>query len=193
MVWWKTTLLVICSILFTVGLISTIGILSLSNATSQSTVDAIASKLDDPRDVLDSYEKTYSCGVIGCFSDQPDDGLALVLLSKKAHAWYEGLVLQLIVGLLVLLLGIVWTGHRWCGRLFAASISMMVAGLFAFLSFAQPAVLAFIPESGKAYAVPALSALFGTMALWYGITLVVGIIILISAFFVRKYEHMEGK
>ncbi len=191
MVWWKTTLLVLSSVLLALGLISMVAVIALGNVTSASTVDKIKSALspEDSQKVADQYAQTYPCGVIGCFKDAPEQGLALVLLSKKAHDWYEGLVLQFVVVVLISLLLVVWLGHKWCGRLFAAAIPCLIAGLFALLAFAESAVLAFVPLDGKTYAAPALDALFGSFAVWYSIIFVIGLALLFAGFFVRKYEH----
>jgi hypothetical protein len=190
MVWWKTSLLVLSSILLGIGLIGMVAAIAFGNVTSATTVEKIKSTLspENAQKVADQYDATYSCGIIGCFKNQPEEGLAIVLLSKKAHNWYESLVLQFIVLVLVTLLLIVWLGNKGSGRLFAAAIPALVAGLLALLAFAQNAVLAFVPASGKVYATPALDALFGSFAVWYSIIFIIGIILLFAGVFVRKYE-----
>jgi hypothetical protein len=190
MVWWRTTLTVLSTILLCLSLVATVFTHVLAGATSEETLRPLIAPTGT--DTFDTwYQKTYSCGVVGCFNHQPDEGIGAVLFSKAGHAYLSTLALELLLLSLALTVVLMFVPSCWAARLACVAIAFTVAGLFTGLAFAQSTVLAFVPSAAAAYVTPAVASVFDTLTLWFGITLIIGILLLISAWFVKKYERPE--
>lgn len=190
MVWWRTTITILSTILLCVGLITTIFTYVMVGVTSEATLRPLVNA-NDPTAFDKWYPKTYDCGIIGCFSNQPDEGIGAVLLSKAGHNYLSVLAIQLLLAVLALLVVLMLVPTCWASRLLHAAIAFTIAGLFVIVAFAKTTVLAFVPSGASAFVTPAITSVFNSIALWFGITLIIGILLFISAWFVRKHEHPE--
>ncbi|MBI4144776.1 hypothetical protein HY493_01060 [Candidatus Woesearchaeota archaeon] len=204
MVWWRTTIVSIASVVLALAITATVFSAAIAGLTAEESLrpfftkilaDAGESQADAAAKFDEFYFKEFSCGdVPGCIAKPPAEGWALVFMSKTGHDFFKTVPGQGIVAVLLAIVAILMAGETWSGRINSIGIPGIIAGVNMFLKFAaQGPLLKFAPTEAHAYLVPLLDDFFGTLMLWFGITLVVGMVLVVIGFIVRRHESQTLK
>lgn len=202
MVWWRTTIVSTASVVLALALVSTIFSAAIAGLTAEETLRPFFTRIlvdagesDADAKFEEFYFKKFSCGDLpGCIAKPPAEGWALVFMSKTGHDFFKTIPGQGVVAVLLAIVAILMAGETWSGRLKSIGVPGIISGVNALLKFvAQGPLLKFAPTEAHAYLVPLLDDFFGTLMLWFGITLAVGIVVVIAGFIVRRHESQTLK
>lgn len=190
MVWWRTLLLVIVGILLAVTLLGGIFVTSFGSASEREN---LRTAVNNDALFTGYYEKTYSCGTIGCLNHRPDEGNGAVFLTAQGHKLFSTWALESVILFLALLIAVQFLAQTWFARLLTVSIAFIASGLGLISLAFKTMSISFIPPIVQEYVAPGYSLAFSAITWWCGAGLLIGIILLFFSFMIKKHEvHHEN-